>query len=45
LIALFGLLGRFDLGIYVLAGSMAVANAAVLVLFLRERPAGRPPSD
>jgi phosphatidylglycerophosphate synthase len=45
LIALFGLLGRFDLGIYVLAGSMAVANAAVLALFLRERPAGRPPSD
>ncbi len=44
LLAVFGVLGRFDIGIYVLAACMAAGNAGVLVLFVRERPAARPKS-
>jgi len=46
LLCVFGVLNRIDLGIYVLAGAMAVGNLGLVVIFFRLRPrhpAGAPP--
>ena len=47
LLCIFGVLNRVDIGIFVLAGTMAMSILAVIVIFFRMRPAGgdAPPSN